>query len=163
MGPWLTSSFYSTKKAIRIICNSKNRCHCDPLFIKLGLLKLNDIFNLRQAKFFFNLINNNLPTYFQCFRPKLVSHNYTTRHSHIYQLPKFRHEYLKKTLHYSIVKLINGLPNVLIKKIVTHSLPSFSFSIKTYILLIHTRRYAPWAIAMSAAIIDSWRINFIDR
>ena len=126
--------FILQKKAVRVICNSKSRSHCDPLFIKLGLLKLKDIFNLRQAKFFFNLMNDNMPSYFQCFKPKINIHNYTTRRNHTYQLPRIRHEFIKKSLHYSMITLVNSLPHNLTQKCFTHSLFTFTLYIKKYFI-----------------------------
>ena len=53
------------KRALRIICNSKYNAHTEPLFKKLNLLKLSDIFKTRQARFYYRYINNEVPVYFQ--------------------------------------------------------------------------------------------------
>ena len=70
------------KKCIRIITNSKYNDHTDPLFSKLKLLKLADIFNLQQLKFYYKYIKGDLPEYFKSlnFVPNSNYHNYDTRH-----------------------------------------------------------------------------------
>ena len=42
---------------------SKYNGHSDPLFSKLKLLKLTDIFNLQQLKFYYRYVKGDLPEY----------------------------------------------------------------------------------------------------
>ena len=51
------------KKCIRAITISKYNDHTDPLFSKLKLLKLTDIFNLQQLKFYYTYIKGHLPEF----------------------------------------------------------------------------------------------------
>ena len=53
------------KKAIRLITNSKYIAHTNPLFKRLQLLKIVDIFKLRVLNFYYNLYNGLLPVYFK--------------------------------------------------------------------------------------------------
>ena len=53
------------KKALRIICLKKYNAHTEPLFKSLNVLKIQDIFNMSQLKFYYKLVNNNLPEFFQ--------------------------------------------------------------------------------------------------
>ena len=55
------------KKAIRLITNSKYIAHTNPLFKRLQLLKIVDVFKLRVLKFYYNLYNGLLPVYFNVF------------------------------------------------------------------------------------------------
>ena len=55
------------KKAICLITNSKYIAHTNPLFKRLQLLKIVDIFKLRVLKFYYNLYNGLLPVYFNVF------------------------------------------------------------------------------------------------
>ena len=55
------------KKAIRLITNSKYIAHTNPLFKRLQLLKIVDIFKLRVLKFYYNVYNRLLPVYFNVF------------------------------------------------------------------------------------------------
>ena len=56
---------YFAKKAIRAITLSNYISHTEPIFKRLGIIKIEDIFLLNQAKFCFKLLNNNLPAYFK--------------------------------------------------------------------------------------------------
>ena len=56
------------KKAIRLITNSSYSAHTTPLFIALGLLKVQDMFNLKLLKFYYKLSSNLLPQYCESYR-----------------------------------------------------------------------------------------------
>ena len=64
------------------ITNRKYNDHTGPLFSILKLLKLTDIFNLQQLKFYYRYIKGHLPEYFKSlnFVPNSNYHNYDTRH-----------------------------------------------------------------------------------
>ena len=55
------------KKAIRLITNNSYMytAHTTPLFIELGLLKIQDMFKLKLSKFYYKLSSNLLPEYFE--------------------------------------------------------------------------------------------------
>ena len=55
------------KKALRIIIItlSKYNSHSEPLYKKLGFLKVDDIFKLQQLKFDYTYLHDNLPAYLQ--------------------------------------------------------------------------------------------------
>ena len=55
------------KKAIRNITNSHILAHTEPLLKDLGLLKVGDIFKLRLLKFYYKLMNNEVPPYFMTY------------------------------------------------------------------------------------------------
>ena len=57
------------KKNLRIISNSKFIAHTKPICKSLNLLKVQDIYQLAILKFYFKLINNELPQYFDTFTP----------------------------------------------------------------------------------------------
>ena len=56
------------KKAIRIITNSKYLHHTTPLFKKLNLLKLEDMFKVNMLKWYYRHHNKQLPSYFLNFK-----------------------------------------------------------------------------------------------
>ena len=56
------------KKAIRLITNSNYSVHTTPLFIELGLLKVQDMFKLKLLKFYYKLSYDLVPSYFQTYR-----------------------------------------------------------------------------------------------
>ena len=55
------------KKAIRMLTHSKYNAHAEPLFKKMELLKLSDICRLQEMKFYYKLVNKQLPIYFNTF------------------------------------------------------------------------------------------------
>jgi len=57
----LNKIFVMQKKAIRIITNASYNEHTTPLFSKLHVLKLADIYELQLAKFIFGLYHNTVP------------------------------------------------------------------------------------------------------
>ena len=56
------------KRAIRLITGSNYVAHTEPLFIQLGVLKVQDIFKLRLLKFYYKLCYGTLPQYFNHYR-----------------------------------------------------------------------------------------------
>ena len=82
------------KKVIRIITNSKYISHTEPLMKELQLLKVEDMFSLNILKFLHKLAHNNLPTYFEQYRPYLQETitPYNLR-SHLLPAPPITHIY----------------------------------------------------------------------
>ena len=56
------------KRTIRLITGSNYIAHTEPLFIQLGLLKVQDILKLRLLKFYYKLCHGTLPQYFNHYR-----------------------------------------------------------------------------------------------
>jgi hypothetical protein len=53
------------KSAVRLVCGKKSGAHTSPLFKKIGVLPLHDLFLYFKAQFMFYYINNKTPTIFQ--------------------------------------------------------------------------------------------------
>ena len=70
------------KKAIRNITNSHILAHTEPLLKDLGLLKVGDIFKLRLLKFYYKLMNNELPSYFVTYVPIITNETYILNHDY---------------------------------------------------------------------------------
>ena len=60
------------KRAIRLITGSNYIAHTEPLFIQLGLLKVQDIFKLRLLKFYYKFCYGTLPHYFDNYREIII-------------------------------------------------------------------------------------------
>ena len=52
------------KKALRLISNSNYIAHTEPVYKNLRLLKLTDMFPIVVRKFYYKLMNDQLPEYF---------------------------------------------------------------------------------------------------
>ena len=121
------------KASVRSISNSKYNAHTDPLFKQLKLLKVEDIFTIQQYKFYHKYMSNNLPIYFNFsfFTPYTRGHCYNTRTQLDLQIPKIKHEFMKKCIRYSIPCVINKAPVQIKSKLSTHSLKGFAWYLKT--------------------------------
>ena len=119
------------KKAVRIIANSKYNAHTEPLFKSLNILKIKDTFNLKLLKLYHNYINNKLPSYIQSIDFSLQNqHTYNTRHRQVIHI--IRHEFARKTLRYTLPKLLYNTPTIVTDKLYTHSIQGFSSYVKKY-------------------------------
>ena len=57
------------KKAIRNVTKSAYTAHTEPLHKEYNILKVQDMYQLAILKFYCELVNNNLPQYFNAFTP----------------------------------------------------------------------------------------------
>ena len=123
------------KKAIRIICGAKYNAHTDPLFKNLSILKVQDIFTLQCAKFFFRFSNKKLPVYFNDFFQRNNDiHDHNTRNSNALHLFQYRNQTSRNFIRFNIPNLINNLPGNVKEKIQTHSIEGFSNYLELYLI-----------------------------
>ena len=112
------------KKALRLISNSNSIAHTEPICKNLRLLKLTDMFLIAVWKFYYKLMNNQLPTYFVKWRPELprVCTRYEIR-SPVFHLPVIKHKFAEHSLRYCLFKQLNREKcSILItSKVHTHS------------------------------------------
>ena len=66
------------EKALRLISNLNYIAHTEPIYKNLRLLKLTDMFPIAVWKFYYKLLNNQLPEYFIDWKPEL--HRVCTRY-----------------------------------------------------------------------------------
>ena len=98
------------KRVVRIIDKSHFNAHSDPIFKKLGILKLHDLNLLQLGQFMFSYQIRTLP-------PKLVSkftlnsqiHTYYSRNSHAFRLPFCRTNIKQFSVFYQGPKFYNSL------------------------------------------------------
>ena len=129
--------FKLQKKAIRIISLSKYNAHTSPIFKRLQLLKLDDIYKIQQLKCYYKLINNLLPYYFNVFPNTHIYdiHQHCTRERNNLYMSRFKHEFAKKCIRHNIVETVNNTPSIIINKIYTHSLYGFSTYTTNFLIL----------------------------
>ena len=120
------------KKVVRIICNSAPRSHADPLFFDNKLLKINDLYLFQLGQFMYNYNRNLLPSTFNdMFMKNQSFHNYPTRHSGEFHLPRLRTLSAQNTFFYEGPKFWNSLKDE-IKD--SPSLNSFKNKLKLFLL-----------------------------
>ena len=123
--------FKLQKKAVRVITNSKYNSHTDALFKKLYILKIQDDKKVQEICFYYKFCHNLLPKYFS---ENFVKRMNSRRNSQQLIFPRFRHEYARKMLRYSLVKTINESPPHYISKVFTHSLKGLLLYLKNGII-----------------------------
>lgn len=119
--------FKLQKKAVRVVDKQKYNAHTDPIFKRLKLLKIEDIFKVQCLKFYFKLKNKSLPSYFVSNFILTRSgdlHEYHLR-SNNYRSEAVRRHSTNKRIRLFLPTLLNGTPNELLGKVSTHSLDSF--------------------------------------
>ena len=123
------------KWAMRAITCSKYNAHTDPIFKRLNILKINDIYKLTALKFFYKLENNLLPAYFnRMFSVEIPSHEYNTRQRNTPRPHIPKTVLAKSTIRFKIPELVKLTPICIIEKISTHSIQGFSQYAKKYFL-----------------------------
>ena len=129
--------FHLQKKALRTITNSRYNAHTEPIFKKLKILKLNDIYERKLYKFYFKYKKEILPSYFlhNSFLSRL-EHRYETRDGS-YQLPRLSHKFAENCIRYQLPSLLNQKVKCIIDKVNTHS----EFGYALYIKNIYINNY----------------------
>ena len=114
--------FKLQKRAIRILTLSKYNAHTEPLFKRLNLLKVMDMFKVNVLKFYFKYRHGTLPKHFRNMFP-LTNHNHNTRGN----LNKIKINIQttrnsENIIRNSLPRIIETFPNSVLDKIETHSL-----------------------------------------
>ena len=128
------------KKAIRLITNSNFSAHTTPLFIELGLLKVQDMFKLKLLKFYYKLSYDLLPSYFQTYRHVIEREPTRDLRQHCIHPPLIRRVYAECSPLIQLIKLINILKadkyDTILEKIISksHTYHGFSFNVTTICL-----------------------------
>ena len=99
------------KRAIRIITKSQYTSHTDPLFLKLKLLKLSDIYKHQLGIFMYKSVNDQLPDNLTSML-KLTEniHNHNLRNFNGFYIQNIRTNNRKFTINYSGPVFWNTLP-----------------------------------------------------
>ncbi len=124
------------KECVRTITTNKYNAHTEPIFKRLNLLKVEDIFKLQVLKFYFKFKNSSLPHYLQSLplQHNQDIHNHNTQLSlKIHQL-KTNHEYAQQCIRNNLPQIVNDTPKCITDKVETHSLQGFGNYAKQYIL-----------------------------
>ena len=111
------------KKAIRIITKSKYNAHTEPLFKKLNILKVHDLYKIKLYKLYFKIINKTIPKYFK--ESKLLIKKETI-HSHDTRGTKFAiqrviHTFAEGCPRHQLPILLNDTEDNILDKAETHS------------------------------------------
>ena len=124
------------KRAVRILTASKYNSHTEPLFKQTNILKVSDICTLNEIKFYYKLINKQLPQYSNSFTFEANSdiHGYNTRSRNKLHIPKTNHNFARNNLRYRVIQTLNKLPDNVIRKMYTHSIYGLASYAKKYFI-----------------------------
>ena len=123
------------KWAMRAITSSKYNAHADPLFKRLNILKIDDIYKLSALKFYYKYSKDQLPRSFHGFLdPITLNHTYQTRNRNVPLHPVPKSVLAKSTIRYTIPDLLASTPSCILDKIDTHSMQGFSLYAKKYFI-----------------------------
>lgn len=96
------------KRAVRVISGSRYNAHTDPLFKKLHIVKLTDLFSLNIFKIYYKFIHGSLPHYVtNMFQEFSRRHEYETRHTLILDEPNVNYNSTENSIRYLLPRIIN--------------------------------------------------------
>ena len=101
------------KKALRLIDNSHYIAHTEPIFKKIHVVKIIDMFSIAVWKFYYKLMNDLLPPYFNYMKPNLpvICNHYNVRNPK-FHFPAIKHDFAKQLIQHCLVKLLNKDENI---------------------------------------------------
>ena len=120
------------KKIIRNVCCEKYKAHTDPLFKKLGLLKIEDLLKLNTLKFYYRLCHDKVPEYFKSYQLQTQQeiHGRETRFNFLIPEIVTRIRLSEKCLRNNLPSVLNSTPQIAICKVETHSYQGFTNYLK---------------------------------
>ena len=114
------------KRAMRVISDSRYNAHTDPLFKKLHLIKLQDLFTLNIYKIYYKLRHALLPTYVaNMFQEFTRNHDHDTRQDLILEEPNTNSSNGENCIRYLLPRIINKTNPVIINMIDSYSYLGF--------------------------------------
>ena len=104
--------------AVRNVTKSVYNTHTEHLHKEQNILKVHDLYRLSILKFYFKLVNNNLPHYFNSFtRQFSLGHMHYSLRNPVRQLPMIKNEFLKQSLRYKLIATLNETPDSVLEEV----------------------------------------------
>lgn len=127
------------RKSTRIILKEHYLAHTDPLFEKLRILKIEDMYNYQSMKLFYRCKKGLVPNFMIPFleeridaTPYLTEH--PLRNAHDHSIPLFRKTHSQQTIRFLIGKIVDAVPDELKEQFSRVSSTTFSQKIKNHYL-----------------------------
>ena len=122
------------KRAIRFICRSKYNAHTKPLFKRLSILTLEDIYKQQCIKIAIKRLKNNIPPYLHTLLPLAEEiHNYNTRNITNFRITINRKQIHDQLLNVKVSSAWNTLPDTFKSKHI-FSIKTCMYELKKYFL-----------------------------
>lgn len=124
--------FNLQKKMVRVIMRQKYNAHTNPIFKKLKILKVHDMYKLSLYKFYYKFHHEDLPENLLKLRLLFQNdlHDYQTRQRNQLHINPISHTFAEQKIDTCLPKLINCTPENILLKIQTHSFQGYSTYIK---------------------------------
>ena len=114
------------KRAVRVMSGSRYNAHTDPLFKKLHLVKISDLFTVNVYKIYYKLRHVSLPTYVaNMFKDFLRNHEHETRQALILDEPNVNTSNGENCIRYLLPKIINKTNHTIVTMVDTYSYQGF--------------------------------------
>ena len=108
----LKRMFILQKRAIRVISGSRYNSHANPIFKKLNLMNLYDLFQLECCKIYAKFCHKSLPPYITSqIETTSTEHSYETRNNLDILLPLTSTKIEEQLIQFKVAKAWNSLPN----------------------------------------------------
>ena len=123
--------------------NSHDIAHTEPICKQLHMLKISEIFRVAIWKFYYKVMNNKLPSYFNYIKLNLpVTCNYYCIRKPKFHLPIIRHGFAEQLIQYNLIRTINNdVESVGIMDVVlTQSFCAFKSNIKQRIISTYSEK-----------------------
>ena len=122
------------KWAVRSITCSKYNAHTDPIFIKLNILKIQELYKLNILKFYYKYNKKILPNYFNgMFDDTYPPLEYiTTRQGEVPVVARGKSSAANQSIRFSLPKEMLNTHDLILEKLNTHSFNGFSNYAKQY-------------------------------
>ena len=107
------------------------------------MLKISDIFRVAIWKFYYKVMNNKLPSYFNYMKPNLpVICNYYCIRKPKFHLPVIRHGFAEQLIQYNLIRTINNdVESVgIMDFVLTQSFCAFKSNIKQRIISTYSEK-----------------------
>ena len=124
------------KRAIRVITGSKKYASTDPLFKKLKLLKLNQIYIYGVQLFMLRYRYNALPNIFEnLYEKNEAVHEHDTRNKHLYRTPFITLKMRKRTIRATVVVIYNHISQfVTLDGTIDNYISHFKSTVKNFLI-----------------------------
>ena len=129
------------KRSVRVISGSNYNAHTDPLFKKLRLVKLADLFTLNVLKMYYKFKHARLPSYVEnMFENFSRHHEHETRQSLILEEPMVNTASGENCLRYILPRIVNNTNPIIINMVDSYSFEGFVRYLKNY-MIVHYGDY----------------------
>ena len=124
------------KRSVRVISGSNYNAHTDPLFKKLRLVKLADLFTLNVLKMYYKFKHARLPPYVEnMFENFSRHHEHETRQSLILEEPMVNTASGENCLRYILPRIVNNTNPIIINMVDSYSFEGFVRYLKNYMIV----------------------------